>query len=155
METITEKIKREKKEELKEEINHFKRALEDVPYCCKKIMQLNQLIDYKRHEMTGLARHGVELTPEQELSPLSMPKYKSSKTLVDRIDEVDELEKKIDFYRKKILDCSSIDRLDSPERELLLDACVFQVNRYELMKKHFFSRGGLQKKINSIVKKCL
>ncbi len=155
MQSLKEKIKKANQEELKEEINHFKRALEDVPYCCKKIMQLNQLIDYKRHEMTGLARHGVELTPEQELSPLSMPKYKSNKTLIDRFDEVDELEREMNYYRKKIMDCASVDKLEPHERELLLNIYFFHLNQWDLCAEFDLSRGGLQKRITAIINKCL
>lgn len=141
--------------DLREEIAHFKRVLEDVPFCCKKIIELNQEIDYKRHQMTGLARYGVDLTPEQERSSLSMPRYKRTKTLEDRIDQIDELEKEIEYYRRYIYECSLVDQLEPEERELLLDVYLFNENRWDLAEKYFYSRRGLQKKIDSIVKKCL
>ena len=141
--------------DLKEEIAHFKRVLEDVPFCCKKIIELNQEIDYKRHQMTGLARHGVDLTPEQERSSLSMPRYRSNKTLVDRMDEIDNLQDEIEYYRRYIYECALVDQLEFEERELLLDVYLFNKSRWDLAEKYFYSRRGLQKKIDSIVKKCL
>ncbi len=140
---------------IKDEIFHFKIALQDVRYCWKKIVYLTQDLEYMEYELTGLARHSTPLTPEQEKSPLPMPRYNSGRSWADRIFEIDALKAEIEFYRKKILECETIERLSQDEKDILLDAFVFRVNRWDLAEKLDLCRSGLDKRINSIIKKCL
>ena len=141
--------------DLRDDVWHFRRALQDVSYCCKALIRLNEELEYKEYEMTGLAHHGVDLTPEQEKSPLPMPKYIGGRSLVDRIFETDLLKEEIDFYRRSILQCETIERLSQKEKDILLEAFVFRVSMWDLAEKLGLSRSGLDKRINSIIKKCL
>ncbi len=139
----------------KDEICHFRRALEDVPYCWKKIVQLHQKIDYKRHEMSGLARRGVDLTPEQEKSTLAMPRYRKTPTLSEQIDELIELLTEQEEYQKRILACEVIEKLPQREKDLLIEAYVFHTDRWTLAEKTGFTRQGLNKHLHSIIKKII
>lgn len=139
----------------RDEICHFKRALQDVPYCWKKIKHLQQDLEYLEYELTGLARHGTALTPEQERSLLPMPRYSSGRSLVDRIFEVDTVKAEIDFYRKQILKCETIERLSLEEKNLLLELFVFRTNQWSLAAELGISRQALNKRANQLIKKCL
>ncbi len=139
----------------RDEICHFKRALEDVPYYWKKIVRLHEKIDHVRYEMTGLARHGIDLTPEQEKSSLPMPRYSSHRSLGDWIDELEELRQEQEGYRKRILACETIERLPQREKDLLIDAYIFHINRWDLAEKHGLTRQGLNWRLYTILKKCI
>ncbi|MDE5758266.1 MAG: hypothetical protein K2H85_06595 [Allobaculum sp.] len=139
----------------RDEIYHFRRALEDVPYYWKKIVLLHEKIDSIRYEMTGLARHGITLTPEQEKSSLPMPRYSSHRSLEEWIDELEELRAEQDDYRKRILACETIERLQAREKDLLIDAFIFHVNRWDLAEKHGLTPRGLNKRLHMILKKCI
>ena len=139
----------------KDEICHFKRALQDASYCCKAIMRLNTDLDYKEHELTGLARHGTDLTPEQEKSSLPMPHYRSSRSLVDRIFEIDALKAEIEYYQKCILKCETIERLEPEDKDLLIKVFIFRVNRWDLAAELGITRQGLDKRLNQLIKRCL
>ncbi len=139
----------------KDEICHFKRTLQDASYCCKAIIRLNEDLAYKEHELTGLARHGTDLTPEQEKSPLPMPHYRSSRSLVDRIFELDAIKTEIDYYRLHILECETIERLAQEDKDLLIRIFVFRENRWDIATELGISRQGLDKRVNQLIKKCL
>lgn len=141
--------------ELRDEVNHFKNALKDVPYFWRKIRNLGLDLDYMEYEMTGLSHYGVTLTKEQERSPLPMPHYTSSRSLVDRIFEVDKIKDEIEFCRKQILQCEAIERLSQEEKKILLDVFVFKVNQWDMAASLGISRQGLNRRINSMIKKCL
>ena len=140
----------------KDEIYHFRRALEDASYYSKKIMGLNQKIDYIKYEMTGLARHSTLMSIEQENSLLPLPRYSGSgRSYEDRLDQIDSINQQIERYRERILECETIERLNQEEKGILLDAFVFHKSRWDLAEKFNLCRSGLQQKINSIIKKCL
>ncbi len=60
----------ESQQKRKDDLHHLKNALRDAPYCCKKIIYLNQEIERMEYELTGMARHSIPMTKEQERSAL-------------------------------------------------------------------------------------
>lgn len=140
----------------KEELAHFKRCLSDASYCCAKIIQLNQQLELAEHEMTGLARHSIPMTKEQENSPLPLPKYQGGgMSIVERIFECDKIKAEIEYYRKRILECRPIDWLADEERDLLVDVFIFRKNRWEIASELELSRKGLDKRVDAILRSFL
>lgn len=54
------------------------RELRGARYCNRQLIRINQDLEVLRHQQTGLARSGPDLTPEQARSSLPMPHYHGS-----------------------------------------------------------------------------
>lgn len=139
-----------------DDLQHLKNALRDAPYCCKKIIYLNQEIERMEYELTGMAKHSIPMTKEQENSPLPMPKYHGSgKSLVERIAEIDAVKDELNYYQKRLRECSVIEWLEPKQQELIFKVFFLKMNQWELANEYHFSRSALLRKVNNILKSAV
>lgn len=124
----------------------------------REIEDLNWDIEQKKYEMTGLAHHSIPMTKEQEASPLPMPKYHGGgKTMVERIDEVDELkEKKMALEHLRVSVDQVLGRMAPTDRALVVGYYVDGESADRLAEKHGYSeRSPVYRKIKSAIKESL
>ena len=140
------------KEERKDDVEHFKRQLRDVPWHSGKIRMLNDDIEYAEHELTGLARHSVPMTKEQEKSSLPLPKYQGGgMSLTERIHNIDELKDERDEHVKRIMECRAIEWLAWEQQEILIRAFILRENLYDLAADLETSYSALRRRIDAII----
>ena len=140
------------KEERKDDVEHFKRQLRDVPWHSGKIRMLNDDIEYAEHELTGLARHSIPMTKEQEKSSLPLPKYQGGgMSLTERIHNIDELKGERDEHVKRIMECRAIEWLAWEQQEILIRAFILRENLYDLAADLETSYSALRRRIDAII----
>lgn len=144
------------KEAIKDDIEHFKRLLRDVPWHSGKIRMLNDDIAYAEHELTGLARHSVPMTKEQEKSPLPLPRFSGGgMSLTERLYEVDKLKDERDEHAKRIMECRAIEWLAWEQQEILIRAFILRENLYDLAASLDTSYSALRRRIDAIIASIL
>ena len=144
------------KEERKDDIEHFKRQLRDVRWHSGKIRALNDDIEYAEHELTGLARHSIPMTKEQEKSSLPLPKYQGGgMSLTERIHNIDELKDERDEHVKRIMECRAIEWLAWEQQEILIRAFILRENLYDLAADLDLSYSNLRRRIDGLIELIL
>lgn len=144
------------KEERKDDVEHFKRQLRDVPWHSGKIRMLNDDIEYAEHELTGLARHSIPMTKEQEKSSLPLPKYQGGgMSLTERIHNIDELKDERDEHVKRIMECRAIEWLAWEQQQILIRAFILRENLYDLAADLDMSYSNLRRRIDGLIELIL
>lgn len=130
--------------------------LKTVRHCCRRLIEINQELEVLNHQLTGMARSGLNLTTEQQKSNLPMPsyqhEYRSPLGILETISE-----KKSDFkcYEKRIKNLSCIEMLPLEDQNLLFDRYVFRDRPEDVADRYGYSRNGLYKHIKSILKSLI
>ena len=144
------------KEAIKDDIEHFKRLLRDVSWHSGKIRMLNDDIEYAEHELTGLARHSIPMTKEQEKSSLPLPRFSGGgMSLTERIYEVDKLKDERDEHVKRIMECRAIEWLAWEQQEILIRAFILRENLYDLAADLDLSYSNLRRRIDGLIELIL
>lgn len=121
--------------------------LKSTRYSNHALIEINQDIEVLRHQMTGLARSGPELSPQQAKSPLPMPTYQHDpdKSPVALIDAVDAKEKEARYHRLRILYIDRwFKRLSPEDRTILAELYLIQDASYEeTAERHGYTKKGL------------
>lgn len=140
----------------KDEIEHFKRMLRDVPWQSSKIRSLQEDIEYQKYQLTGLARHSIPMTKEQEKSSLPLPKYQGGgMSLTERIHNIDELKDERDEHVKRIMECRAIEWLAWEQQEILIRAFILRENLYDLAADLNISYSALRRRIDGLIESIL
>lgn len=140
----------------KDDVEHFKRMLRDVPWHNSKIRFLQEDIEYREHQLTGLARHSVPMTKEQEKSSLPMPHFSGGgMSLTERIHNIDELKDKRDEHIKRIMECRAIEYLAWEQQEILIRAFILRENLYDLAADLDLSYSNLRRRIDGLIELIL
>ena len=146
----------ESQKKKKDDLHHLKNALRDAPYCCKKIIYLNQEIERMEYELTGMARHSIPMTKEQERSALPMPRFHGGgMSLVERIAEIDAVKDERSYYEKRLRECSVIEWLDSEQQELIFKVFFLKMNQWDLSADLGITRRALISRVDTILKSVL
>lgn len=144
------------KEAIKDDIEHFKRQLRDVPWHSSKIRALNDDIEYAEYELTGLARHSIPMTKEQEKSPLPLPHFSGGgRSFTERLYEVDKLKDERDEHVKRIMECRAIEWLAWEQQEILIRAFILRENLYDLAADLNISYSALRRRIDGLIESIL
>lgn len=130
--------------------------LRSTRYCCRKLIRLNQDVEVLEHQMTGLARSGVELSPQQVKSPLPLPHYQHNPDAspVALIEAVDAKRREMAVLRHRIMACSWIEDLDEEDKGALIEIYLLGRNYEDTARKYGYSKKGLYKHMHSILEKC-
>ena len=146
----------ESQQKRKDDLHHLKNVLRDAPYCCKKIIYLNQEIERMEYELTGMARHSIPMTKEQERSALPMPRFHGGgMTLVERIAEIDAVKDERSYYEKRLRECSVIEWLDPEQQELIFKVFFLKMNQWDLSADLGITRRALISRVDTILKSVL
>ena len=140
----------------KDDIEHFKRMIRDVSWHSAKIRYLQEDIELMEYELTGLARHSVPMTKEQEKSPLPMPDYSGGgKSLTERIFEIDQRKEELEDHRRRILECRSIEWLPWEDQLILIRMLMLRENQIDLALDVGMSRSGLLRFVDRCITRIL
>lgn len=128
-----------------------KQQLKIARYCNRKLIQTNQDIEVLRHQMTGLARGGPELTPEQARSPLPLPHFQHNPdaTPVALIEAVEAKEKEADLLRRMILSVDWLELLDPQDQEALVKVYLLRQNYEQTAQEFGYTKKGLWKHLKA------
>lgn len=125
--------------------------LRGTVYYNRRLIRVNQDIEVLRHQMTGLARSGPVLSPQQAKSPLPFPHYQHDPNAspVALIEAVEAKEKEARMLAWLIQECGWIENLDQPDREALMDVYLLQQNYEQTAAKYGYTKKGLWKHLKS------
>lgn len=125
--------------------------LRGTVYYNRRLIRVNQDIEVLRHQMTGLARSGPVLSPQQAKSPLPLPHYQHDQNAspVALIEAVEAKEKEARMLAWLIQECGWIENLDQPDREALMDVYLLQQNYEQTAAKYGYTKKGLWKHLKS------
>lgn len=125
--------------------------LRGTVYYNRRLIRVNQDIEVLRHQMTGLARSGPVLSPQQARSPLPLPHYQHDPNAspVALIEAVGAKEKEARMLEWLIQECGWIENLDQPDREALMDVYLLQQNYEQTAAKYGYTKKGLWKHLKS------
>lgn len=128
--------------------------LRSARYCCRKLIRLNQDVEVLEHQMTGLARSGVELSPQQAKSPLPLPHYQHNPDAspVALIEAVDAKRGEMAALRHRILACSWIEDLDEEDKGALILIAFARKTVTEVAEAQHYSRQGLYKHLSAVLR---
>lgn len=125
--------------------------LRGTVYYNRRLIRVNQDIEVLRHQMTGLARSGPVLSPQQARSPLPLPHYQHDPNAspVALIEAVEAKEKEARMLAGLIQECGWIENLDQQDREALMDIYLLQQNYEQTAVKYGYTKKGLWKHLRS------
>lgn len=125
--------------------------LRGTVYYNRRLIRVNQDIEVLRHQMTGLARSGPVLSPQQAKSPFPLPHYQRDPNAspVALIEAVEAKEKEARMLAWLIQECGWIENLDQPDREALMDVYLLQQNYEQTAAKYGYTKKGLWKHLKS------
>lgn len=125
--------------------------LRGTVYYNRRLIRVNQDIEVLRHQMTGLARSGPVLSPQQARSLLPLPHYRHDPNAspVALIEAVEAKEKEARMLAWLIQECGWIENLDQPDREALMDVYLLQQNYEQTAAKYGYTKKGLWKHLKS------
>ena len=125
--------------------------LRGTVYYNRRLIRVNQDIEVLRHQMTGLARSGPVLSPQQAKSPLPLPHYQHDPNAspVALIEAIEAKEKEARMLAWLIQECGWIENLDQPDREALMDVYFLQQNYEQTAAKYGYTKKGLWKHLKS------
>ena len=125
--------------------------LRGTVYYNRRLIRVNQDIEVLRHQMTGLARSGPVLSPQQAMSPLPLPHYQHDPNAspVALIEAVEAKEKEARMLAGLIQECGWIENMDQQDREALMDIYLLQQNYEQTAAKYGYTKKGLWKHLKS------
>lgn len=128
-----------------------KQQLKIARYCNRKLIQVNQDIEVLWHQMTGLARGGPELTPEQAKSDLPLPHYQHDPNAspVALIEAKEAKEKEADLLRQMILSVDWLELLDQRDQEALVKVYLLHQNYERTANDCGYTKKGLWKHLKA------
>lgn len=128
--------------------------LRSARYCCRKLIRINQDIEVLEHQMTGLARSGVVLSPQQAKSPLPLPHYQHNpdSSPVALIEAVEAKRKEASAIRKRVLGCNWVEDLDAEDKDALIQIAFLRKTVTEVAEEKGYTRQGFYKHLNSILR---
>lgn len=157
----------------------FINEIRSLRYSVHRLIEINQELEEKNHQILGLSHH-QEATPmhvavnkdgnikvnkwgDPKLEPdhpewadLPMPSYRGhgSTSPLGMLEEISLLESEANYYRKRILDCRWSEMLSLTDQNILWDMYLFNTNRYALARKYGYSKSGLYKHIETVIKEA-
>lgn len=132
-----------------------KQQLRIARYSNRKLIQINQDIEVLRHQMTGLARGGPELTAEQAKSPLPLPHYQHDPNAspVALIEACEAKEKEADHHRRLILSVDWLDQLEQEDQDALIEVYLLHRNYQDTAEAHGYTKKGLWKHLKAEIER--
>lgn len=128
--------------------------LRGTVYYNRRLIRVNQDIEVLRHQMTGLARSGPVLSPQQARSPLPLPHYQHDPNAspVALIEAVGAKEKEARMLAGLIQECGWIENLDQQDREALIELTLLHEPMVRVAKKYGYSRPGMYKHLEAALR---
>ena len=123
-------------------------------YYNRRLIRVNQDIEVLRHQMTGLARSGPVLSPQQAKSPLPLPHYQHDPNAspVALIEAVEAKEKEARMLAGLIQECGWIENLDQQDREALIELTLLHEPMVSVAEKYGYSRPGMYKHLEAALR---
>lgn len=128
--------------------------LRGTVYYNRRLIRVNQDIEVLRHQMTGLARSGPVLSPQQARSPLPLPHYQHDPNAspVALIEAVEAKEKEARMLAGLIQECGWIENLDQPDKEALMELTLLHEPMVSVAEKYGYSRPGMYKHLEAVLR---
>ena len=128
--------------------------LRGTVYYNRRLIRVNQDIEVLRHQMTGLARSGPVLSPQQTKSPLPLPHYQHDPNAspVALIEAVEAKEKEARMLAWLIQECGWIESMDQPDREALIELTLLHEPMAKVAEKYGYSRPGMYKHLEAALR---
>lgn len=128
--------------------------LRGTVYYNRRLIRVNQDIEVLRHQMTGLARSGPVLSPQQARSPLPLPHYQHDPNAspVALIEAVEAKEKEARMLAGLIQECGWIENLEERERRALIELTLLREPMVSVAEKYGYSRPGMYKHLEAVLR---
>lgn len=128
--------------------------LRGTVYYNRRLIRVNQDIEVLRHQMTGLARSGPVLSPQQARSPLPLPHYQHDPNAspVALIEAVEAKEKEARMLAGLIQECGWIENLEERERQALIELTLLREPMVSVAEKYGYSRPGMYKHLEAALR---
>ena len=128
--------------------------LRGTVYYNRRLIRVNQDIEVLRHQMTGLARSGPELSPQQARSPLPLPHYQHDPNAspVALIEAVEAKEKEARMLAGLIMECGWIESLTERDRQALVELTLLREPMVKIAEKYGYSRPGMYKHLEAVLR---
>lgn len=128
--------------------------LRGTVYYNRRLIRVNQDIEVLRHQMTGLARSGPVLSPQQAKSPLPLPHYQHDPNAspVALIEAVEAKEKEARMLAGLIQECGWIENLDQQDKEALIELTLLHEPMVSVAEKYGYSRPGMYKHLEAVLR---
>lgn len=128
--------------------------LRGTVYYNRRLIRINQDIEVLRHQMTGLARSGPVLSPQQARSPLPLPHYQHDPNAspVALIEAVEAKEKEARMLAGLIQECGWIENLDQQDKEALIELTLLREPMVSVAEKYGYSRPGMYKHLEAVLR---
>lgn len=128
--------------------------LRGAVYYNRRLIRVNQDIEVLRHQMTGLARSGPVLSPQQAKSPLPLPHYQHDPNAspVALIEAVEAKEKEARMLAGLIQECGWIENLDQQDKEALIELTLLREPMVSVAEKYGYSRPGMYKHLEAVLR---
>lgn len=128
--------------------------LRGTVYYNRRLIRVNQDIEVLRHQMTGLARSGPVLSPQQARSPLPLPHYQHDPNAspVALIEAVEAKEKEARMLAGLIQECGWIENLDQQDKEALIELTLLREPMVSVAEKYGYSRPGMYKHLEAVLR---
>lgn len=128
--------------------------LRGTVYYNRRLIRVNQDIEVLRHQMTGLARSGLVLSPQQARSPLPLPHYQHDPNAspVALIEAVEAKEKEARMLAWLIQECGWIENMDQQDREALIELTLLHEPMVKVAEKYGYSRPGMYKHLEAALR---
>lgn len=128
--------------------------LRGTVYYNRRLIRVNQDIEVLRHQMTGLARSGPVLSPQQARSPLPLPHYQHDPNAspVALIEAVEAKEKEARTLAWLIQECGWIENLDQQDKEALMELTLLHEPMMSVAEKYGYSRPGMYKHLEAVLR---
>lgn len=128
--------------------------LRGTVYYNRRLIRVNQDIEVLRHQMTGLARSGPVLSPQQAKSPLPLPHYQHDPNAspVALIEAVEAKEKEARMLAWLIQECGWIENLDQQDKEALIELTLLHEPMAKVAEKYGYSRPGMYKHLEAALR---
>lgn len=128
--------------------------LRGTVYYNRRLIRVNQDIEVLRHQMTGLARSGPALSPQQARSPLPLPHYQHDPNAspVALIEAVEAKEKEARMLAGLIQECGWIESMDQQDKEALIELTLLHEPMVRVAEKYGYSRPGMYKHLEAALR---
>lgn len=128
--------------------------LRGTVYYNRRLIRVNQDIEVLRHQMTGLARSGPVLSPQQARSPLPLPHYQHDPNAspVALIEAVEAKEKEARMLAGLIQECGWIESMDQQDKEALMELTLLREPMVKVAEKYGYSRPGMYKHLEAVLR---
>lgn len=135
------------------EFKDLTNELRAVDYCCRRLIDLNMELEELNHKVKGLSHTVIELTPDQEKSPLPLPSYRGGcHSQLAMLEKITHTEQEALYFVRRINECRWMDYLDLTDQNLLMDLFVFKLRHEAVADKYGYTRKGMWKHIRSITR---